>query len=171
MRLASLLLGLALAAARPLAAQVPDGWAFGAGGYVIRFADSESRTFSTLGGPAGQVSLLKPNGVGFDFRAGYILPSGFYDMTGVSAILGGTYGWPVAGRHLVQAKAGIAGFLGGDNDGSILNGAGPYAGGAMTFRVGGRFGLQVEALARTYTSSGEWLFAPSGAVTLMLLPK
>lgn len=172
MRLA-LLVTIAAALATPgsIAAQAPDGWAFGAGGYIIHFTGDDSRTFETIGGPAAQVSLLKPNGFGFDFRAGYIVPTGFYDMNGLSAILGGSYGWPVGASHLVQAKAGVATFLGGDNDGSILSGAGPYAGGAITFRLSGRLGLQVEGLARAYTSSGDWLFAPSAALTLLLLPR
>ncbi len=172
LRLASLAVAAIIALVVPgtLSAQAPDGFAFGAGGYIVHFTGDDNRTFETLGGPAGQVSLLKPNGFGFDFRAGYIVPTGFYDMNGVSAVLGGTYGWPVGGSHLVQAKVGAAVFLGGDSDGSILSGAGPYAGGAITFRLGGRLGLQLEGLARTYTSSGDWFFAPSGAVTLLLLP-
>ncbi len=173
MRLTSLVAAAIVVLATPdtLTAQAPDGWAFGAGGYVIHFTGDDTQTFSTLGGPAAQVSLLKPNGFGFDFRVGYIVPTGFYNMNGVSAILGGTYGWPVGGNHLVQAKAGVAGFLGGDSDGSVLNGAGPYAGGAITFRLGGRLGLPVEGLARTYTSSGNWFFAPSAAVSLLVLPR
>ena len=151
------------------AQEAPHGWAFGAAGFGVYWPNDDF-SFDGFGGPALQASLLVPRGVGFDVRAGYFLPTGFYDANGISGILGLTYGVPT-GAHLFQVKAGGAGFIGGDSDGSGIGGGGPYAGAGMTFRVSGRFGIQLEALGRVYKSSGGWTLAPSGAVGLMLLPR
>ncbi len=162
-------IALALFAGAAQAQDAPKGWAFGATGYAVYWTDSGA-PFDAFGGPALQVSRLTPRGLGFDFRGGYILSAGFYDMTGASGTLGLSYGVP-AGAHLVQLKAGAAGFLGGDSDGSVLGGGGPYAGAAATLRIAGRFGIQVEGLARYYKTGDGWIFGPSAAVGLMFLPR
>ena len=157
------------ALAGPARAQsAPEGWAFGATGYAVYWSD-DGAAFDVFGGPALQVSRLTPRGLGFDFRGGVILSTGFYDMTGASGILGLSFGFPAA-AHLVQLKAGAAGFLGGDSDGSVIGGGGPYAGAAATLRVAGRFGIQLEGLARYYKTGDGWVFGPSAAVGPMLLP-
>jgi hypothetical protein len=160
---------LALLSPPARAQTAPNGWAFGATGFAVYWSD-DSAPFDAFGGPALQVSRLTPRGVGFDFRGGYILSTGFYDMTGASGTLGLSYGLP-AGAHLVQLKAGAAGFLGGDSDGSVFGGGGPYGGAAATLRVAGRFGIQLEGLARYYKTGEGWVFGPSAAVGLMLLPR
>lgn len=163
------LFALASLSAAARAQSAPDGWAFGAAGFAVYWGD-DTAPFDAFGGPALQISRLKPRGLGCDFRGGYILSTGFYDMTGASGTLGLSYGVP-AGAHLVQLKAGAAGFLGGDSDGSVLGGGGPYAGAAATFRIAGRFGIQVEGLARYYKTGDGWIFGPSAAVGVMFLPR
>lgn len=111
-----------------------------------------------------------PRGIGFDGRVGYFVDSGFYGASGLSGIVGVTYSVPL-GQHLFQAKVGGTGFLGGDSDGSQLAGGGPYGGAGLTVRVAGRLGLQAEALGRFYRTGSGWSVAPSGAVTLLLLPR
>lgn len=158
------------AAATPLRAQqAMQGWGFGAGGFAVAWPDDNS-TIESLAGPALQASWFNPRGLGFDARVGYFVDTGFYGASGLSGIVGVTYGVP-AGTHLFQAKLGGTGFFGGDSDGTVHGGGGPYGGAGMTFRVAGRFGIQAELLGRVYRTSDGWSFAPSGAVTLMLLPR
>lgn len=162
------LIAFALCDTAARAQTAPDGWAYGATGFAVLWTD-EAAAFDVFGGPALQISRLTPRGLGFDFRSGYILPTGFYDMNGVSGTLGASYGLPL-GAHLVQLKAGAAGFFGGDSDGSVLAGGGPYAGAATTLRIAGRLGVQLEALARYYRTGDGWVFGPSAALGLMFLP-
>ncbi len=117
-----------------------------------------------------QLSYVRPRGVGFDVRASCVLPTGFYDLTGISGVLGLTYGIP-AGRHLVQLKAGASGLAGGDSDGSIIAGGGPYGGLGFVVRVSGRLGIQGDALARYYHTGDGGVFAPSAALGVVLLPR
>jgi hypothetical protein len=152
------------------AQEAPDGWAFGAGGFAVKWRDQDYSPIEWLAGPALQASYLKARGLGFDARVGYFVDTGFYGANGLSGIVGLTYGVP-AGRHLFQVKAGGTGFFGGNSDGSQLAGGGPYGGAGMTFRVAGRFGVQLEALGRGYRTGSGWTVAPSGAVSLMLLPR
>lgn len=163
------LFALVVPSAAPRAQTAPNGWAFGAAGYAVYWTD-DGAAFDAFGGPALQISRLSPRGLGFDFRGGYILPTGFYQMNGASGTLGLSYGLP-AGVHLFQLKAGAAGFLGGDSDGSVLGGGGPYAGAAATLRIAGRFGIQVEGLASYYKTGDGWVFGPGAAVGLMFLPR
>jgi hypothetical protein len=169
MTIAAAAFALALVTGVARAQSAPDGWAFGAAGFAVYWAD-DAAPWDAFGGPALQISRLTPRGLGFDFRGGYILSTGFYNMTGASGTLGLSYGLP-AGAHLIQLKAGAAGFIGGDSDGSHLGGGGPYAGAAATLRVAGRFGIQVEGLARYYKTGDGWIVGPSAAVGLMLLPR
>lgn len=148
----------------------PRGWAFGVGGFAVSWQDQDYSPMDWLAGPALQASLLAPRGIGFDGRVGYFVDSGFYGASGLSGIVGVTYSVPL-GQHLFQAKVGGTGFFGGDSDGSPLAGGGPYGGAGVTFRVAGRFGLQAEALGRFYRTGSGWSVAPSGAVTLLLLPR
>jgi hypothetical protein len=146
----------------------PAGWAFGAGGMAMHWSDNGA-PFDVLGGPALQVSRLTPGGLGIDIRGAYLLPSGFYNLTGVSGIAGLSYGIP-AGRALVLVKGGITGLLGGDSDGSVYGGGGGYGGLGVVFPVAGRLGVHLEALARGLKTGDGGIFAPSAAAGLMWLP-
>jgi hypothetical protein len=126
--------------------------------------------FDRLGGPGAQVSYLAPRSPGFEFRGTYLVESGFYGLNGVHTEAALTYGIP-AGRHLVLVKAGGHAMLAGDSDGSLWAGGGPHAGVGAIFRLGGRLGLQVDGLARLFVVSGRAVFAPGGAVALVLLPR
>jgi len=141
----------------------------GLGGAATWWTDTEA-PFDAAYGPAVQLSYVRPRGIGCDVRASFVLPTGFYDLTGTSGILGLTYGIP-AGRHLVQLKAGASGLAGGDSDGSIIAGGGPYGGLGLVARVSGRFGIQGDALARYYHTGDGGVFAPSAAVGVVLLPR
>lgn len=156
--------------AQARAQQAPEGWAFGAGAFGVSWQDEDYSDLDWLAGPAVQASYLKPRGLGFDARVGYFVDTGFYGANGISGIVGITYGVPV-GDHLFQVKGGGTGFIGGNSDGSQLAGGGPYGGAGMTFRVAGRFGIQVELLGRVYRTGSGWSIAPSGAATLLLLPR
>lgn len=152
------------------AQDAPRGWAFGAGGFAVSWQDQDYSPIDWLAGPALQASYLAPRGIGFDARVGYFVDSGFYGANGLSGIVGATYGIPL-GQHLLQAKAGGTGFFGGNSDGSQLAGGGPYGGAGLTIQVAGRFGVQVEVLGRLYRTGSGWSVAPSGAATLLLLPR
>jgi hypothetical protein len=169
MTIAIPLLALAVPAAAPHAQTAPTGWAFGATGFGVYWTD-DGAPFDTFGGPALQISRLTPRGLGFDFRGGYILPTGFYGMTGASATVGLSYGLPF-GAHLFQLKTGVAAFAGNDSDGSMFGGGGPYAGAAATLRIAGRFGIQIEGSAQHYKTGDGWVFGPGAAVGLMFLPR
>jgi hypothetical protein len=165
-----LALGLIVAAAAAANAQEPPrGFAWGASG-VLMFWTEEQDPFDRLGGPGAQVSYLAPNAIGFEFRATYLVESGFYGLNGVNGELALTWSIPT-GRHLVQLKAGGHGMLAGDSDGSIWSGGGPYGGGGAIIRLGGRIGLQLDLLGRLFVVSGRATFAPGGAVALVLLPR
>jgi hypothetical protein len=163
-----MVLGMLLSAA-PAAAQAPHGLAWGASGVLMFWTDRQD-PFDRLGGPGAQVSYLAPNSLGFEFRATYLVESGFYGLNGVNGELAVTYSIP-AGRHLVQLKAGGHGMLAGDSDGSIWAGGGPYGGGGAIICLGGRIGLQLDLLGRLFVVSGRATFAPGGAVALVLLPR
>lgn len=142
-----------------------NGWALGIGGIVILPPAEETN----LGGPALQASRVVPRGVGFDARVAYLLPSGSDDSQGLSAILGLSYGVPVH-AHLLQLKGGITGFglVSGDTGGGA---AGPYFGGSVLVRLGSAVGVQVDALARSYSfttqNAGLW---PSFGFAIVALP-
>ena len=156
------------AAQAPLAAPL-HGWTFGASASGTLWTDSAA-AFDALWGPALQIGLVRPRGFGFDFRAAYFLPTGAYDLNGVTGILGANYSLPI-GRHAVQFKLGAAGMVGGDSDGSTVGGGGPYGGLGIVLRVAGRLGVQADALARYYATGDGGVFAPSAALGLTLLPK
>jgi hypothetical protein len=163
-------LGLVAAAAATANAQEPPrGFAWGASG-ILMFWTDEQDPFDRLGGPGAQMSYLAPNSIGFEFRATYLVESGFYGLNGVNGELAVTYSIP-AGRHLLQVKGGAQGLLAGDSDGSIRSGGGPYGGGGAIIRLGGRIGLQLDLLGRLVVVSGRATFAPGGAVALVLLPR
>jgi hypothetical protein len=165
-------LAVGLAAAAPAAAsaqEAPRGLAWGASGILMFWTETQD-PFDRLGGPGAQVSYLAPRSLGFEFRASYLVASGFYGLTGVHGEAALTYGIP-AGRHLVQVKAGAHGMLAGDSDGSVWGGGGPYGGAGATLRLSGRLGLQLDALGRLFVVSGRAVFAPGGAVALVLLPR
>lgn len=147
----------------------PRGWTVGLGGTATWWTDTEA-AFDAAYGPAVQLSYVRPRGLGVDVRAAYVLPTGFYGLTGISGILGLTYGMP-AGRHLVQLKAGASGLAGGDSDGSIIAGGGPYGGLGLVVRLSGRLGIQGDVLARYYHTGDGGVFAPSAALGVVLLPR
>ncbi len=152
----------------PVAAPL-HGWTFGASASGTLWTDSAA-AFDALWGPALQIGLARPRAIGIDFRAGYFFPTGAYDLNGVTGILGANYSVPL-GRHAVQFKLGAAGMVGGDSDGSIVGGGGPYGGVGVVLRIAGRFGVQADALARYYATGDGGVFAPSAALGLTLLPK
>lgn len=172
----SLVAGLMLTAAvaGTAEAQAPavrpiHGWTFGVSASGTLWTDSAA-AFDALWGPALQIGLVRPRGFGFDFRAAYFLPTGAYDLNGVTGILGANYSMPL-GRHAVQFKLGAAGMVGGDSDGSTVGGGGPYGGLGVVLRIAGRLGVQADALARYYATGDGGVFAPSAAIGLTLLPK
>ena len=172
----SLVAGLILTAAlagtaeaqTPVASPI-HGWTFGASAAGTLWTDNEA-PFDAFWGPALQIGLVRPRGFGFDFRGGYFFPTGFYNMKGVSGILGANYSLPV-GQHVVQFKLGASGMAGNDSDGSVYGGGGPYGGLGVILRVAGRLGVQADALARYYATGDGGVFAPSAAIGLTLLPK
>lgn len=155
------------AAAQRQAVAPVRGWTFGASGMAMVWTD-DTAPFDVLGGPGFQLGYIRPRGVGMDFRGAYLVPTGFYGLTGVSGILGLSYSLP-AGTHIVQLKAGAAAFGGGDSDGSIFAGGGPYGGVGAVLRIAGRLGLQSDVLARYYETGDRGVFAPSASVGLVLL--
>lgn len=151
----------------------PNGWGFGVGGVVIHLAGSGGDV-QTLGGPALHASRFLPHGAGFDARVAYFVPTGFYDFTGLSAIVGLSLGVP-AGSHLLLLKGGMTAFVGGNSDGSAGGAVGPYAGAGMLLRVGKHAGLHVDGLVRFYAGIGGnvsvgSIVAPSLGATLMVVP-
>lgn len=152
-------------AGRTVAQMAPAGWAVGAGAYWVSWSETGAQ-FDHLSGPALQVHRLTPRGIGFDLQIGYLTPTGFYDLTGLTGALGVSLGLP-AGRHLLQLKTGGTVMAGGDSDGSFLAAGGPYAGGAAVVRIRGRVGLHVEALVRDFVGSS---VAPSLSAAVLLLP-
>jgi hypothetical protein len=160
-----LLLLAVLACAAPLAAQdsinprLRPNWTLGAGGIFINYSGGR-QSFDKLAGPAALVSRINPAGIGFDFRAAYILPTGFYNLRAVSGILGLSYSVPF-GLNLLQLKGGATGVFGGDSDGSIFGAGGPYLGLAWLLPVGTRAGLQLDGLMRFYQSGDGDVTAPS----------
>lgn len=160
-----LLLLAVLSCATPLAAQdslnarLRPNWTLGAGGIFIDYSAGR-QSFDKLAGPAALVSRINPGGIGFDFRAAYILPTGFYNLRAVSGILGVSYSLPF-GLNLLQLKGGATGVFGGDSDGSIFGAGGPYLGLAWLLPVGTRAGLQLDGLVRFYQSGDGDVTAPS----------
>ena len=176
MRLSRLLLTLvasgALAISTLTAQESPStirGWTFGATGFGILWTDQEA-AFDVVAGPAFQLGYVTPRGLGFDFRGGYFLPTGRYDLNGISGILGISYGIPL-GTHLFQLKAGATGLVGGDSDGSQGTGGGGYGGVGVVLRLAGRLGIQGDLLARYLQTGDRGVFAPSAAIGLVLLPR
>ncbi len=141
------------------------GWTFGFTGFGVLWTHQDV-DFDVTVGPAFQLGYVTPHGLGFDFRGELVLPTGFYDMNGVSGILGLSYSFPV-GAHVLQLKAGVTWIAGGDSDGSHIAGGGGYAGVGAVLRLSGRLGIQGDLLAR-YLGPG---VVPSAALGLVLLPK
>lgn len=170
--LLTILTSSALATSTLTAQETPStirGWTFGATGFGLLWTDQEA-AFDALAGPAFQLGYVTPRGLGFDFRAGYFLPTGRYDLNGVSGILGVSYAIPL-GPHLFQVKAGATGLVGGDSDGSQGGGGGGYGGIGIVLRLAGRLGIQGDLLARYLQNGDRGVFAPSAAVGLVLLPR
>ena len=166
--LTALLTGRANGVAQESSSPELEGWTVGPSAFGLLWTITDVG-FEKLGGVGLQLGHLKPLGFGFDFRAAYFFPAGRFRAAGVSAILGTAYGLP-AGPALFQLKAGAAGLVGGDNDGTPVVTAGPYVGVGLVGRVTGRLGVQGDVLARFYVTSGDPAFAPSAAIGLLLLP-
>jgi hypothetical protein len=158
-----------LAVVAPLPAQhvaPPAGWTYGVGGILLLWPDEDFNS----GGPAVQLSHVGPRRIGFDFRAAYLLRSGPHDRQGVAGMMGLSFGVPLA-THLIQLKAGLAGF--GLTPGTSENGdsgAGLYVGGGILFRLSPEIGLNLDALLRFYRTSGVSRTTPSLGFTFAALP-
>ncbi len=143
------------------------GWAFGASGSVAHWG-KESDPFDWVGGPALEAAWVPSRALGFDVRAGYVVPTGRYVMEGVWANLAATYGIPVGG-HLLQLEGGAAGFLAGDSDGSQWIAGGPLVGAGALVRLGSRVGLRVGGFTQVLAVSGEVVASPGARAGLVLL--
>ncbi|MEJ2206125.1 MAG: hypothetical protein P8170_18675 [Gemmatimonadota bacterium] len=144
------------------------GWAFGASGMVARWQDEED-PFEWIGGPALEAAWVPRAGLGFDARAGYLVRTGSYGMTGVWAHATATYSVP-AGRHLMQLEGGASGFLAGDSDGTHGIAGGPLVGAGVLLRPRGRLGLRLGGFMQVLVASGEWTAAPGLTTAILLLP-
>ena len=150
-------------------ARPPDGWAVGVGAVLIHFTGFSG--IENLRGPAVQLSLLRPRGIGIDFRVAYFVPTGLYDFTGLTSMVGVSVGVP-SGEHLALIKGGVTGFIGGDSDGGGAAAIGPYVGAGIVVRLSGQAGLQVDGLVRMYSGPDfATTVAPSLGVALMVLPR
>jgi len=152
--------------ASPVAAQRRSegfsGWTVGPSGFAVAWTERQA-TFDVASGAAVHAALVRPHGVGAEVRVGYFFPTGTYDLNGISAVLGATYSVPfVAG--LGQFKAGVAGLVGGDSDGSIVGGAGPYGGVGALIPLARGIAFQGDVLARIYRTGSGTVFAPSIAL-------
>lgn len=150
-------------------ASSPRGWVWGATGMISAWT-KESDAFDRLGGPGAHLGWVWPRNVGFELRAGYLMPTGFYGLSGIWGQLAFTYSVP-AGDHLVQLKGGGAGFFGGDSDGSIGAAGGPLVGTGLLLRLASRFGIQVDGFTQLFYQASDWVVSPGVAVSVVLLPR
>lgn len=157
------------ATAQDRAVESVRGWTVGVGGFAVAWTE-RAAAFDVAGGGAVHVALVRPGGIGVEVRGGYFFPTGFYDLNGLSGIFGLTYSLPV-GASLVQLKAGVTGLVGGDSDGSIIGGGGPYGGAGAIVRLTGRLALQGDLLARVYETGSGVVFGPSLAVGVAVVPE
>ena len=132
-------LGLLAPAAAEGQAGPLDGWSWGISGTGIAWTDPDWDHDRI--GSVGLRGTLHRDGVGVHFELNGFPPTGRYGLTGASAIAGVTVpfgaeapGWTV--------RAGATGIAGGDSDGSVLIGGGPYAGLGLALPV-----LSVQARA------------------------
>jgi hypothetical protein len=146
----------------------PEGWAFGVSGMISHWG-KESDPFERWGGPALHASWVRTRGLGFDTRAGYLVPTGAYGMTGAWAQAAATWTFPM-GRHAVSLEAGAAGSLAGDSDGSQWIVGGPLVGTAALLRVGPRVALRPGAFFQVLVVSGDVVTSPGATLGILLLP-
>lgn len=146
----------------------PAGWAFGVTGMIAHWGEG-SDPFDRLGGPALEAAWVPTRGVGFDIRAGYQMPTGFYDMSGIWAHGVLALSLP-AGRHLMQLEGGASGFLADDSDGSVWAAGGPLAGVGALIRPRGRLGLRISGFAQVLVTSEAVTVSPGMTAGILLLP-
>jgi hypothetical protein len=127
-----------------------------------------SDPFDRLGGPALEVAWVPTRGVGFDLRAGYQMPTGFYDMSGIWAHSVLALSLP-AGRHLLQLEGGASGFLANDSDGSLWAAGGPLVGVGALIRPVGRLGLRLGGVTQVLVTSGAVTMSPGMTAGILLL--
>ncbi|MEZ4587510.1 MAG: hypothetical protein R2909_14025 [Gemmatimonadales bacterium] len=162
---------LATAWAAPGVAQSrPDGWYLGGAGNLL--AAGFGVDDETLGGPSLQFGTVRPGRLGFQAAATYLVPTGRYDLTGAALELGLGYGIPAGNRSVVIAHAGVAGAIGGDNDGGAGGGAAVGAGLALVTRLQGRLGLRLDLAPKLWINRGTPItFGASAGLVLLPRPR
>jgi len=154
--------------ATPGAAQgPPDGWYLTGGANLL--ATSFGVDGYALGGPSIGTGTVRPGRIGIQVATTYLVPTGPYDLTGAALELGLGYGFPAGSRSVLVAHAGLAGVIGGDNDGGA-GGAGAFATG-LTFvtRLHGRVGLRLDLAPKLWINRSTPITFGAGA-GLVLLP-
>jgi len=152
----------------PSAAQgPPDGWYLTGGANLLAARFGEDNF--TLGGPSIGLGTVRPGRIGVQIATTYLMPTGRYDLTGAALELGLGYGFPAGSRSVLVAHAGLAGLIGGDNDGGA-GGAGAFATG-LTFvtRLHDRIGLRLDLAPKLWINRSTPITFGAGA-GLVLLP-
>ncbi|MGE0552750.1 MAG: hypothetical protein AB7R55_04915 [Gemmatimonadales bacterium] len=166
---ATLLLATALSA-RSAAQSRPDGWYLGGAGNLL--AAGFGTDNQTLGGPSLQLGTVRPGRLGIQAATTYLVPTGRYDLTGAALELGLGYGIPAGDRSVLVAHAGLAGVIGGDNDGGAGAAAAVAAGLALVTRLHGRLGLRLDLAPKLWINRGTpFTFGASAGLVLLRGPR
>jgi hypothetical protein len=128
-----------------------DGWLLG-GAFNIISTGIGNTGADTLWGPSLHLYRLNPGGIGFDFGFTYILPSGFYGFTGLSAEVALSYGFSITNGTIFLLKGGVSGLVGGDSDGSAGGNAAIFPGIGMAQQIVGPLAINAEVIFRIWVA-------------------
>ena len=144
-----------------------DGWMFGAGVNLV--AMSQQYVDVTMWGPSAFAAWVSTGSIGFETALSYIVPSGFYDFTGVSLDLGLVYAIPLRSSSVILLRAGGTGLVGGDADGTGGAAGAFYAGAGFLQQLAGPLAFRVDLTPRIWVSESTAVTF-GGSAALVIVP-
>ncbi len=146
---------------------VLDGWALG-GAFSIIAMGSNGNINDTLWGPSVYIARLNPGGIGFDFGVTYLVPTGFYDFTGLSADVALSYGFPITRSTMFLLRGGAVFAFGGNSDGGAGGDVSVYPGIGVAQRLVGSLVVSAEVAERFWLVQGRLYFGARLGLLLTL---